>query len=183
MQHGGYRPGSGRAKCGYYRGIYCGSTYELAWVIYQLDHNIPFQRFDGCLEFEGKRYFPDFLQDGKIIEIKGYELQESVDAKNRIANKNGYEVIVLRKENLKKEFDWVSSKYTKDFKTLYDDYRPKYEYMCESCGKLFSKDKPKKSARIACSRSCSLKLNRKVPKTNQYTKLREAAGVATSPSN
>ena len=42
---GGYRPGSGRAKTGYYKGIYCGSTYELAWVIYQIDNNKDFSRF------------------------------------------------------------------------------------------------------------------------------------------
>src|SRR6516164_8460315 len=31
---GGIRIGSGRSKSGYYKGIYCGSTYELCWVIY-----------------------------------------------------------------------------------------------------------------------------------------------------
>lgn len=29
MPIGGYRKGSGRSKHGYYKGIYCGSTYEL----------------------------------------------------------------------------------------------------------------------------------------------------------
>ena len=179
---GGYRPGSGRAKTGFYKGIYCGSTYELCWVIYQLDHNLSFERFDNCLEFEGKKYFPDFLQDGKIIEIKGFESQEKVDAKTLIANKHGYEVVVLRTENLHKEFDYVSTKYTKNYKSLYDAYKPKFEYSCDFCGSLFGKDKQSKYNKVYCSRSCSLKGNRTVSGHNQYT-FREAAGVADSPSN
>jgi hypothetical protein len=179
---GGFREGSGRAKTGYYRGIYCGSTYELAWVIYQIDHGIPFERFRGCLEFGGRKYFPDFLQDGKIIEIKGYEDQASVDVKNNIARENGYDVIVLRKENLQKEFTWVKENHSKDFKTLYDDYKPNYKYVCVCCNSPFSRDKPRNAKHIVCSRSCSLKMNREISRHNQYTH-REAAGVAPSPSN
>lgn len=167
MGHGGYRNGSGRAKTGYYKGIYCGSTYELAWVIYQIDHNIEFERFSGYLEFDGKKYFPDFIQFGKIIELKGYESVESVEVKNNIAKQNGYDVIVLRKEDLHKEFDWVKKNYTSDFKTLYDQYKPKFEYNCSFCGILFGKDKKSKYEKVYCSRSCSLKGNRTVPCKNK----------------
>ena len=31
-----------RSKKGFYKGFYCGSSYELAYVIYNIDHNIPF---------------------------------------------------------------------------------------------------------------------------------------------
>ena len=84
---GGYREGSGRSKSGYYKGIYCGSTYELCWVIYSLDHNIQFNRFPGMIEENGLKYYPDFLlDDGKtIIETKGYEDQSSVEKKNKIS--------------------------------------------------------------------------------------------------
>lgn len=179
---GGYRPGSGRAKTGYYKGIYCGSTYELCWVIYQLDHDRPFERFEGFLEFEGKKYFPDFIQNNKIVEIKGFEDQEKVAAKTLIATQNGYEVVVLRADDLQKEFNYVRSTYTKNYKSLYDEYKPKFEYTCACCGNLFSKDKASKYAKVYCSRSCSLKGNRVISGHNQYTH-REAAGVAASPSN
>ena len=182
LNAGGYREGSGRAKTGYYKGIYCGSTYELVWVIYQIDHNIPFERFDGCLEFEGKKYFPDFLQNGKIVEIKGYENQDSVDLKSEVARQNGFEVIVLRKEDLQEEFEWVSSNYTTNFKTLYDDYKPSYVYKCCNCSSEIIRDKKAKTEKVFCSRECSLLGNRVVSGHNQYTH-REAAGVATSPSN
>ncbi len=182
MGHGGYRPGSGRAKTGYYKGIYCGSTYELAWVIYQIDHNIPFERFKGCIEYNGKKYFPDFIQNGIIIEIKGYESQDSVDIKNNIARQNGYDVLVLRKEQLKKEFDWVKEHYSSDFKTLYDEYKPQYVYICANCDVKFGRDRKSKYEKTYCSRYCSLKGNRTVSGHNQYTH-RDAAGVAACPSN
>ena len=179
---GGYRPGSGRAKTGYYKGIYCGSTYELCWVIYQLDHGLDFNRFEGFLEFNGKKYFPDFVQNNKIIEIKGVEDQAKVDAKTLIANNNGYEVVVLRADDLQEEFNYVKSTYTKNYKSLYDEYKPKFEYTCACCGNIFGKDKSSKYTKVYCSRSCSLKGNRVVSGHNQYTH-REAAGVAASPSN
>lgn len=153
---GGYREGSGRSKSGYYKGIYCGSTYELAWVIYQIDNNIEFQRFTGTLEFDGNKYIPDFIQNGKIIEIKGYEKEESVEKKNLIAKANGFEVFVLRKENLEKEFAWVESKYkTKELYTLYDEYKPKYEYVCDYCNSVFRKERKIITKHKFCNRFCA----------------------------
>ena len=126
---GGYREGSGRSKSGYYKGIYCGSTYELCWVIHSLDHGIEFTRFPGRLERDGLRYYPDFLLiDGKtIIETKGYEKQDSVDRKTKLAESFGYDVRVLRKEDLEYAFSYVKSKYgTSNFQTLYDEYKPSH---------------------------------------------------------
>ncbi len=72
---GGARHGSGRAKTGYYHGIYCGSTYELAFLIWHLDHN---RQIERCIQHFGyvwndrtHRYYPDFEVDGQIYEIKG----------------------------------------------------------------------------------------------------------------
>lgn len=41
---GGKREGSGRGKRGWYKGYYCDSSWELAWVIYNLDHGNQFKR-------------------------------------------------------------------------------------------------------------------------------------------
>lgn len=169
MAHGGYRPGSGRAKTGYYKGIYCGSTYELAWVIYQIDHGKEFSRFEGCVKDGDVAYFPDFLQDGKIIEIKGYESIEKVAIKTAVANKNGYDVIVLRRDDLRQEFDWVFSQYGRDLPSLYDEYSPKYTYTCFGCGVNFGKNRRSKYEKVYCSRSCSLTGNRKSSGRNKYT--------------
>lgn len=153
---GGYREGSGRSKSGYYKGIYCGSTYELAWMIYQLDNNKNFSRFEGVLEWNGVKYIPDFIQEGNIVEIKGYERDNSVARKTAVANHFGYKVIVLRKNDLEKEFEWVKSHYHyHDMEELYDGYKPKYEYVCAYCKKPFTRNKKLKSQNGCCSRKCA----------------------------
>ena len=91
-------------------------------------------------------------------------------------------MIVLRKENLQKEFNWVSKHYSDNYKSLYDGYKPSYVYKCNSCSLDFEKNKKAKTEKVYCSRKCSLRGNRKVSGHNQYTH-REAAGVAVSPSN
>jgi hypothetical protein len=155
---GGYRQGSGRAKIGYYKGIYCGSTYELCWVIYSLDHNIEFERFPTKLEKDGIIYYPDFLLgDGKtIIETKGFECQKKVAIKTKIAESLGYTVNVLRKDDLKHVFSYVEKTYsTKKFYELYDNYKPKYTYQCDCCSKEFVTDNKRKLKNKFCSRVCS----------------------------
>jgi hypothetical protein len=153
---GGYREGSGRAKTGYYNGIYCGSTYELVWVIYQLDHSVQFERFEGVIEGDGIRYIPDFLIGNTIFEMKGYESDETVDQKTNLARIRGYDVVVLRKNDLKKEFEWVESSYTyRSICELYDDYKPKYTYKCSNCGDEFYRERKVKTNVKFCSRRCA----------------------------
>jgi hypothetical protein len=116
---GGARRGSSRGKHGWYKGIWCDSSYELAWAIYQLDHNIPFTRNTQSYEytFNGKqyRYYPDFIQDGKIIEIKGFVNEQTLAKIKSVPN-----LIVLMRNDLQKEFDYVIRKYGKDFIKLYE---------------------------------------------------------------
>lgn len=87
---GGYREGSSRGKHGYYKGIWCDSTYELAYLIYCLDHDIDIKRCNELFEYElnGKKhtYHPDFVVEGIIIEIKNYYRQEN-DIKLNSINK------------------------------------------------------------------------------------------------
>lgn len=155
---GGYREGSGRSKSGYYAGMYLGSTYELCWAIYNLEHNIPFTRFPGKLTVDGVSYFPDFLLgDGvTIVECKGFESPEKVLVKTRLAESLGYNVSVLRKDDLKFAFDYVKLKYkTTKFQTLYDGYKPLYSYSCSHCKLCFSSDVKKITVNVFCSRSCA----------------------------
>ena len=59
IQHGDSRKAWG-TKTGYYKGIYCGSSYELAYLIYCLDHNIEIQRCEENFQMsDGHKYFPD----------------------------------------------------------------------------------------------------------------------------
>lgn len=153
---GGYRENSGRAKTGYYKGIYCGSTYELVWVIYNLDNGIDFSRFEGCVKSGEVTYYPDFLQDNTIIEIKGYEAEESVRRKSMAAIENKYIVTVLRKEDLHVQFEWVKNNYnyTNIFE-LYDGHIPEFNLTCGHCNTIFKRNKKPKTSLVFCSRTCA----------------------------
>ena len=113
---GGLRKGAGIGKKGWYKGIYCYSTYELVYVIYNIDHNIEFKPCKKVYKYlwEGKihRYHPDFeLPDGTIIEIKGYSNAQT-EAKLKAVKDRP--VKVLYKKDLKYAFDYVSKNYQYD---------------------------------------------------------------------
>ena len=86
---GGLRRGSGRGKKGWYKGYWCDSSWELAWVIYQLDNDKKIERnwnkFDYFYENKKHYYIPDFLMDNKYYEIKGYMTEKN---KEKIINQN-----------------------------------------------------------------------------------------------
>ncbi len=154
---GGCRNGSGRSKSGYYKGVYCGSTYELAWVIHRLDHNLLVERYKSAIicKNTGQKYFPDFIDGNMIIEIKGYEREDAVSIKTKIAESYGYKVLVLRKEDLQEQFDWVKNNYhTNKFEILFDGYKPKFNYFCSYCNKEFSRDEKVKTKTMFCSQQC-----------------------------
>lgn len=159
---GGYRERSGRSKSGYYKGIYCGSTYELCWIIYNIDHNIAFKRFPGYIANEQIKYYPDFLlNENQIVEIKGYENKDKVQAKCELAKQKGYDIKVLYKNDLKLYFEHVKLKYgTEKFHTLYDGYKPSYTYECSFCLNIFQTEKQRKNSLFFCNRSCAIKFNR-----------------------
>lgn len=116
---GGYRKGSGRGKKGWYKGYWCDSSWELAYVVYNIDHNIPFRRnHDYFLyEYDGKthKYYPDFIEEGKYIEIKGF-LRSNDPAKF----KSVPNLVVITPEDINKYLDYVVSTYGCDYTKLYN---------------------------------------------------------------
>jgi hypothetical protein len=118
---GQYRKGSGRGKKGRYRGVWCDSSYELAFVIYALDEGLAFERnwvtFPYTFEGRMRNWIPDFrLTDGTYLEIKGYTSPQT-EAKFA-AFPHG--LIVVRRENMQFVFEYVISKYGRDFIRLYE---------------------------------------------------------------
>lgn len=118
---GGYRKGSGRGKKGWYKGYWCDSTWELAFVIYNLDHNIKFERNSEAFEYQYQdteyRYYPDFImEDGTYIEIKGYETEQTLE-KYKAINKP---LKVLKEKDLQYVFDYVVLTYGKNYVELYE---------------------------------------------------------------
>lgn len=166
---GGFREGTGKSKTGYYKGIYCGSTYELIWIIYRLDHGLEVKRFEGYIEENGKKYFPDFFVDGKIIEIKGW-WGIDVDLKTRMAIDAGYEIEVKYKKDLQKEFEWVKQKYQyKDVFELYDNYKPIFEYICNNCGKLILTNRKRNTPTKFCNLYCVGKYRARIKKSLEWS--------------
>ena len=117
---GGYGCKSGRARSGWYKNIYCASTWELAFLIYHLDHDMFINR---CHEkrtymYEGKThyYYPDFITDMGIIEIKGQN-NPQWEAKHR----DNPDIIVLFYKDMKPYLDYVKNKYHKPLIELYDN--------------------------------------------------------------
>ena len=112
----------GNGKKGHYKGIYCDSTWELAFLVYCFDNNIDVKRCDVRYTyiFEGENhiYIPDFITSEGIIEVKG-----RLDDKAKEKIKRFPEVILYDKEKMKPIIKYVSEKYGEEFwKTLYDKY-------------------------------------------------------------
>jgi len=120
---GGVREGSSRSKHGWYKGYWCDSSYELAWVIFQLDHNISFKRntegFNYVFENKNKKYYPDFImEDGLYVEIKNYK-SKLTDSK---LNSFPHKIIILYKEEIYQNvLPYVIENYGKNFINLYDE--------------------------------------------------------------
>lgn len=129
-RNGGFRPGSVRSRYGYYKGIYCASTYELVYLIYSLEHNILIERntdyFNYKINNVTKRYLPDFKINETYIEIKNFPRKE-VDIKAEAVIKQGKEIKVLYYKDLEEMMNYIDSKYNtwhtkrdNNYHTLYD---------------------------------------------------------------
>lgn len=121
---GGYREGSGRGKSGWYKGYKCDSSWELAFVIYHLDHNLYIERCKETrsyiFENEEHTYYPDFITDNGIIEIKGYSTPQW-EAKI----KQNPDINVLYQKDMQIYLDYVIHKYGANYISLYDGSNPK----------------------------------------------------------
>ncbi len=108
-------------KRGYYKGWWCDSGYELAFIVYNLEHNIKFdrniQKFPYTYKKKNYKWMPDFImEDGSYIEIKGRE-----NAKTRAKYVNfPHKLTVMYEKDLKDVFTYVKSKYGERFYHLYD---------------------------------------------------------------
>lgn len=146
---GGYREGAGAPLSGWYKGVYCNSSWELAWVIYQLDHGIQFSRntegFPYTFNGKARLYYPDFkMGDGSYSEMKGRGSDQWEAKKAQFPHK----LHVLFAKEMKPIFAYVIGRYGSDYIRLYDgNPHNQRANECEICGK------PAK--RKFCSQVCS----------------------------
>lgn len=119
---GGYRKGSSRGKHGWYKGYWCDSSYELAWIIWALDNKINFTRntnaFDYVYQNKVHKYYPDFIIDNEYyLEIKNFH-SEITDAK--ISN-FPHSIEVYYKDRMKYYVEYAIQKFGKNFTSLYEN--------------------------------------------------------------
>lgn len=118
---GGYNPNSiKKHKQGNYKGIHCDSSWELAFVIYCLDHNIPIKRYKGyrlyIINGKTKKYYPDFIiNNNEVIEIKGFMSEH-----DKMKMEQHKDIKFLFLSDLKEVFEYVHSQYGKNFIELYE---------------------------------------------------------------
>jgi hypothetical protein len=120
--NGGYRKGSGRGKSGWYKGHWCDSTWELAWVIYNLDHGIKFERNKEGFEYKylGKKfkYYPDFIIEDLYLEIKGHMDKKNLEKIKQFPHK----LIIISAKEIDIFINYVKEKYKVDYlPLLYED--------------------------------------------------------------
>jgi hypothetical protein len=117
---GGYREGGSCGKNRRYKGIWCDSSWELAWVIYNLEHGIKFEKnykkFPYIYKDKMYNYIPDFVLDNEqYVEIKGYETEQFKAKMNQFP----YKLIILYEQNMKIILDYVINKYGKNYIKMY----------------------------------------------------------------
>ena len=118
---GGYYPNSIKNHHhGNYKGIHCDSSWELAYLVWCLEHNIKIERCKEVryykLNKQTRKYFPDFIVEGQIIEIKGYN-----DKGSQIKSEQNPDIKVLLYDDLKESLDYTINKYGNKFwEVLYD---------------------------------------------------------------
>lgn len=117
---GGYNKGSGRGKHGWYKGYWCDSSWELAWVIYHLENNIEFkrntERFNYIYENKSHYYIPDFKINDTFIEIKGYINEQTKEKIKQFP----YKLQILQKDDMQNILSYVINKYGKKFIQMYE---------------------------------------------------------------
>lgn len=120
---GGYREKSGYGKSGTYKGIFCNSTWELAYLLYCIDNNYDIKRCTKYYTYLGEnneehKYYPDFIVNNEeIVEIKGY-ISDSWKMKLPIVEKE--HIKVLYKDDMQPILEYVINTYGEDFYKLYD---------------------------------------------------------------
>lgn len=120
---GGFRENAvkGCYKYRYYKNIRCDSSWELAFVVFNIEHNIPIkrntQRFEYFIDDKKHIFIPDFVvNETEITEIKGKQ-----DSNWKIKQLACPNIKFIFREDIKQYLDYVITKYGKEFwKKLYN---------------------------------------------------------------
>ena len=123
QRNGGYRRGSGRGRKGWYKGMFCDSSWELAFVLWCELHNKDIERnkytFEYTWQDKIRKYLPDFIVDKQFIEIKGW-LSPQNQAKIDQFPHDKHKLVVYTEATMKSIFLEIYKVYGKNFTRLYE---------------------------------------------------------------
>lgn len=113
---GGHREKSGRGICGNYEGFFFQSSWELAWIIFSLDHGKIFTRNNEKFSYvygnKTYKYVPDFILDnGEYVEVKGYWTDKWQSKMDQFP----YKLIVIGKQEIVPFINYAKQKYGDKF--------------------------------------------------------------------
>lgn len=117
-------------KCGWYKNIWCDSSWELAFLLYCLDNNYNISRNHDAFIYKLKdntlhTYYPDFKIENIYYEIKG-RVDDICLIKIDAVRKLGKEIILIDDTTIEKYLDYAIDKYGKSFIELYDCDKPSW---------------------------------------------------------
>lgn len=124
--HGGYRHGSGRGKKGWYKGIFCDSSWELAFVLWCEINKKEFYRAKETFQYKYKgkirKYLPDFKYKCKdniwrYLEVKGFSSSQWLAKKKQFP----YDLIIVGRKIMNKHIlPKVCEIYGENYISLYE---------------------------------------------------------------
>ena len=118
-----------RYKYGWYKGIPCDSSWELAYVLYCLDRGLNIIRnttdyFIYNLNDEFHKFYPDFIVNGEYVEIKGRVDEVSKAKVSCIPADVPFKIIY--KSGIQKYLRYAEKTYGANFMELYDRSYPSW---------------------------------------------------------
>ena len=116
-------------KFGNYQGIPCDSSWELAFLVYHIDNNIKIERckekFTYTIDNVQHYYYPDFIVNNVIYEIKGRILEADLSKFEQFPKNRTLKI--LFQKDIKFYLSYCKNKYGKNFtELLYDKQLPNY---------------------------------------------------------
>ena len=128
--------GSGNGWSGWYHGIYFRSLLELSYMKYLRDNNISYINGETLsipyvINNKSRNYYPDFIIDNKIIEIKPYKLINSDINKCKFeAAKKLYKdnfIVLTERDIIVLNFDEINTLVNEGAIVFIDRYKDKFE--------------------------------------------------------
>lgn len=119
------------SKCGWYNGYYCDSSWELAFLIYNLDVGNEVIREEKPFKYifnnKEHHYYPDFIVNGVYYEIKGRDSNVHLtEAKLQAVRNLGFDIVLIKNKDIEFYIKYVKNKYkVNNVWDLYNNIRRK----------------------------------------------------------